>query len=400
MYNITIIGAGRSGRGMLGELFNAQGGYHITFVDNNSALVEGLRKQGFYHVTMSDIKSGEERISRVEGFDIIDAWKQQQAYLESVARADIVCTALLPGAFDDVMDYLAKAIRLRREMGIKAPMHITLGANYVGLPEYFSEGMSRRLSGEDAEYYAKHVRLIMSIVNRKNLLPTADSRLDDYHIIGDNKAVLRVEDVESLRNLEACPQFFRFEKNLSAAMAVKIWGGNLVQCSMAFVALKYGLNNTYDAAYHPISSKYAYYAALEGGYGVAKEYGIEDGGQKTAKSKVAVFRSETFRDSLYRIAREPVRKLGKRDRFIGPALLCLKYGKTPYFIAKCCAYGFFYRNSDDSQSLAMGEDIKDRGIERVIEDYCGLDLRVDDERLLYELILSAYRDIADGDPVA
>ena len=82
--------------------------------------------------------------------------------------------------------------------------------------------------------------------------------------------------------------------------------------------------------------------------------------------------------------------MGRNDRFIGPALLCLKYGRTPYFIAKCCAYGFFYRAADDPQSLRMGEEIAYDGIDAVILRYTGLNTAVPEERLLFDLIRNAY----------
>lgn len=391
MYSVTIIGAGRSGRGMLGELFQREGGrYRVTFVDCDSALINGLRTQGYYHVTMNNLKEHTQSTVKVEGFELIDAWKQPEAYHESVARADMVLTALLPDAFEDAMDHLATAIRLRMRLGLRTVLPITLGANYVGLYETYRKGLLSRMDPEETAYFEQYILLVMSIVNRKNLLPESDERLDPYHIIGDDKSVLRVEDLPALREAPVCPSFFRFEKNLSAAMAIKIWAGNLVQCSMAFVALRYGLDNTYDAAYHPLASRYAYYAAQEGYWGVSREYGLSEDPIERAVKQVCVFRNETFRDSLHRIAREPLRKMGRNDRFIGPALLCLKYGRTPYFIAKCCAYGFFYRASDDPQSLRMGEEIARDGIEKVILHYTGLDIDVPEEKLLFDLICNAY----------
>ena len=69
---VVIIGAGRSGRGMLGEMYYTDGSYHITFADRDASLVSGLRKQGYYTVHMSNVKMGTSRDTRVEGFDILD----------------------------------------------------------------------------------------------------------------------------------------------------------------------------------------------------------------------------------------------------------------------------------------------------------------------------------------
>lgn len=54
---VLIIGSGRSGRGMLGELYH-KAGFHIVFADNDPSLVNGLRAVGHYSVEMTDLKSG------------------------------------------------------------------------------------------------------------------------------------------------------------------------------------------------------------------------------------------------------------------------------------------------------------------------------------------------------
>ena len=42
---VTIIGAGRSGRGMLGEMFYQEKNYSIVFADIDTGLVQGLAEQ-------------------------------------------------------------------------------------------------------------------------------------------------------------------------------------------------------------------------------------------------------------------------------------------------------------------------------------------------------------------
>ena len=392
---VTIIGAGRSGRGMLGELYDSAG-YQITFADIKDELVEGLRKQGFYTVRMTDMKTGQSQERTVEGFDIIHAGREKERYLETLIHSDLISTALLPGDFDAVIEDLAAAVRLRRRRGIRSLLFITLGANYVGLYEYFQEKMTAALTGEDGEYFRLYIRLVMSIVNRKNLLAGEEERKKDpFRIIGDNKAVLRVEDSGELAGCPYLPSFFRLEKGLGAAMAVKIWTGNLVQCAMAFVALRDGLTDTYEASFHEDASRYACYASEEGYRAVAAEYGLPP---RDDRQMVTIFRNPGLRDSLYRIVREPIRKFGRNDRFIGPALCCMRHGILPYFITRCLAYGFLYSNEEDLQSLELQAYIREHGIGQAVLHVCQLELERQEERVVYELILDAYRDITRQDP--
>lgn len=240
----------------------------------------------------------------------------------------------------------------------------------------------------------------MSIVNRKNLLPPEQERTEDaYRVIGDDKPVLRVEDSEELCACPNMPSFFRLEKNLSAAMVVKIWTGNLVQCSMAFVALAHGLTRSCEAAYHPVASRYAYYAAAEGYNGVAREYGLPPRTAEQAREPVAVFRTRNVDDSLFRIVREPIRKLGRNDRLIGPALCAAKQGILPYYICRSCAYAYLYQNEEDPQSVALQRLLGQKGIYAAVREVSQLDPEAAEEKLVLELIVNSYYDISGQDPL-
>ena len=43
--------------------------------------------------------------------------------------------------------------------------------------------------------------------------------------------------------------------------------------------------------------------------------------------------------------------------------------------------------------------IKENGIEKTIQEVCGLDLNIDNEKIIYEIILKKYYDLKDDDPV-
>lgn len=396
---VLIIGAGRSGRGMLGELFDADN-YQLVFADNDSQLVEGLRRQNYYTVQMSDLSTNENVERRIENFKILDTIKDHDAYIKQILEADIVCTALKPDAFEQVAEDLAEAVNKMYESNLDKKILVTLGANYVGLYKRFDELIRQALKDECISVYESKMCLIMSIVNRKNLLPDVRNQTEDqYRIIGDNKPVLRVEDVSELRTMKILPTFFRLEKNLDLAMVYKIWTGNLVQCSMAFVALKEGIQYTNEAAHHPKASLYAYYAAIEGYNGVAAEYDLPPRSNEDAKKTVTIFRNEEFQDSLYRIAREPIRKFGRNDRFIGPALCCIRHGIVPYYITKCLAYGFFYYNENDEQSIVLKKMIEDEGIKQTIVKCCDLHLEIKEDSMIYQLILNAYYEILGRNPL-
>jgi len=64
---IVIWGAGRIGRGFIGDIFS-DAGYQLTFIDDAHVLVDGLRKQGTYRVVRA---AGADDIEMVDIKDLI-----------------------------------------------------------------------------------------------------------------------------------------------------------------------------------------------------------------------------------------------------------------------------------------------------------------------------------------
>lgn len=395
---ILIIGSGLSGRGMLGEMASREN-FRIVFADKDKALTDGLKKAGFYTVKMTNLKQGVSRETRVDHFEVLNTVEDHSAYMQEIGRTDFALTALRPESFDEAIKDLAEGIACRAEIQNPAPLFITLGANYVGLLEYYREGLEKAVPSQAKDYYHRNVHLIMSIVNRKSRAPETADPHDPFRVEGDDKPVLMVEDDQALAECRYRPEFFQLKHNLSAAMAVKIWSGNVVQCTMAFAALHQGMTSSYEAACDPLSSMIAYYAADESYRAVSAEYGLPERSEKEKKRPVGIFRSREFHDSLYRIARDPIRKLGYNERFIGPARLCIRHGILPYFICLGAAYGFLYRNPDEPQCVELEKAVREMGIEKAILWFCGLDPSKNDERIIYELIRDHYRILAKDNPM-
>lgn len=399
MKKVLIIGAGRSGRGMLGELYDADQ-FNITFADINSNLIEGLRNQGYYTVQMKEIATGKCVERTIENYSVLDVSKEYDTYIATFAKFKYVSIAVMAEDFDSVSKAISDMIIYRKENNIKDTMYITLGANYVGLRKKFEELINEYLKDYKICPNDVNVHLLMSIVNRKNLLPeNAENLQDHYRVIGDNKPVLRVDDDDLLREEKDLPSFFRLENNLDAAMAIKIWTGNVVQCSMAFVALQKNYEYTDEAANDNDSSRYAYFASKEAYEAVKQEYGLSERSEEESKYTVTIFRSTKFRDSLYRIARQPIRKFKKNDRFVGPALCCLKHGIVPYYITLCLAYGFLYRNPKEPDTILIEKYINEKGIQKAIIHFCELNLKNENERIVYELVLNHYYNITNYQPL-
>jgi mannitol-1-phosphate 5-dehydrogenase len=83
---------------------------------------------------------------------------------------------------------------------------------------------------------------------------------------------------------------------------------------------------------------------------------------------------EEMIDTIFRVAKDPLRKLSNNDRLTGSALFCLKHGIDPASIVCAIANGMAYDEKDDPSALKIQGYIKDLGIAEATAKVCGLPL--------------------------
>ena len=391
---ITIIGAGRSGRGMLGEMFYSEGGFRLVFADIDSNLVRGLSKQGYYTVEQKNLLTGECKKTCVEGFEVVDTVREHRKYMEYLSDSEMIGTALFPSAFDQVAKDLTEMVRMRKGLKKVRPVAILLGGNFVGLEQYFYTKISASLEKDELDYFHKYIALVTAKVNRKVVYP--DNFLEDsYFLTGDDKEVLMVDKKFLFPKSYHYPSFFVLKENMELGLIEKIWSENLRHVTFAFIGSFYGYETINEAVRDSYVRKSAYYAWKEGRRALLEEYGLPIPDDNAVKTEFEKFASPFFEDRLSRIGREPIRKLKRNDRLVGPALLCLRHRIVPYFISRSIAYGFFYHDPADEEACKLQRYVHEEGIERAILQYCQLSRDEPCENILFQLILRNYDEIAD-----
>lgn len=391
MREITIIGAGRTGRGMLGELFDSTGKYHLNFADSNTDFVKGIRNQGYYKVEMKNLLTGEEVVRKIENFDIFDIFEDREKYIERLAESEMIVTALFPEAFNQAIKDIVESIKLRYKRKINQPSAVILGANYVGLTEYFLPRIKSQLNEEEKEYCNQYIAVVGCNANRKITFPDVDQ--GDFLLVGDNKPILMVNDAFKFSDKYDYPDFFSKVPNIELKMIEKIWSENLEHISLAFLGNSKGYKTVNEAINDTYIRKTVYYAWREAREAMNRKYGLVIPDDTFKQEVYQKFASPYFADKLVRIGRDTKRKLKKNDRLLGPAYLCLENDVYPYFILRATAYGFFYKDPKIPDSLEITDFVVNNGIEAAVEKYCELDLSDERDKIVHQIIVKSYKDI-------
>jgi mannitol-1-phosphate 5-dehydrogenase len=104
-----------------------------------------------------------------------------------------------------------------------------------------------------------------------------------------------------------------------------------------------------------------------------KEYGFEPDELREYRRKVlARFSNPHISDDVTRVARCPIRKLGRNERFVSPALRLLDMGHMPVHLATVIGAVLRYDHPEDEEAQELQEAISVAGERSALALYAGI----------------------------
>lgn len=395
---VVLIGAGKIGRGYIADLFNTAG-YKLVFLEYAEGLVQKLRQQGYYTIFRShDDRPGFDK-AVIRGYDAYCTQTEYEQCINAIASTNYVTIHVFPMACESIGHMIGDAIKLRYKNGNSEPLDLLFCVNFVYPGEIFKKYILERLTPEEAAFMEEHVGFVESLVFRLGADPMPEMRQEDeLSILSGDRDFLPVGNEWKGQIPEGVKLVVR--DNMPARLVYKIWAGNTSHLAKASFGQRRGYQWAWQSDEDPYVRKCAAFCAREASFGVAAEFGMQE-------SELRDHPEERFdpasinkdvEDPLTRIAQDPKRKLARNDRLVGPALLCLKHGRLPYYLARSAAMMFYFQNPKDAAAVEIQNYVSENGIEKAIEKYCQLDRSKKEEELLFQLILAQYFEENDADP--
>jgi mannitol-1-phosphate 5-dehydrogenase len=149
----------------------------------------------------------------------------------------------------------------------------------------------------------------------------------------------------------------------------------------------YGYETTTQAMDNPIITNTLKGVLSETGNMLKCKYGFTESHMNLHINElIARYENEGMDDSLQRLSRDPIRKLGHGERIVGAILRCMECGIFPSEIIKVLFYTVNYMDLNDKSACRLSEILNEGGMEAVLTDIC--EIQRNDE--LFEAICKAY----------
>lgn len=384
---ILIWGAGRIGRGFIGDIFSSSD-YELVFVDQSKQLIELLNRRGSYTVVGA---SGKESIQRkhIDRFTALHlSQKDEIQYIFN--QIDVMAVATFPKDFENVAAELRPMILARRSSKPDSPLDIILCTNLVHAGPVFTEALYRDLDEEQRAYFDSKIGVVESLIIRM-APPAPDEEVEeDPLIVWTNGYGEFPVDVTAFKGMPPDIKAFRLVDDMRAEEKRKIYTYNMCHAILGYFGYQFGYELLVDCLADPMLRAEAVGALEEISSALHKAYGFSVQEMKEwSEDVIAQTDNRSIGDTVIRMTANPIRKLHKEDRLVGPALLCLKNGVEPMHITRAIAAALHYRNEEDPKSIVLSDAISKKGLMSVLEEICGLGTDPL-ERQLAESIMKTY----------
>lgn len=360
MKNVLIVGAGRLGKGFVGEtFFNA--GWHITFLDKDPRVIDELNKTKTYDVT---VHTTEEVFTHtISNFDayLID---DQQSVIDSFLKTDLVMLPLYPVDFEDAAKALAIGFNRQYELDPSAKKTLICLTNRNHIIDRITNYFRDSLANDDVRaWFDQNVVVRDSIVRRSTDAVTAYAT----HIETTAVSSLIIEgpvysDFSDVKWLDV-------RKNVEMLKDIKVFLINGPHATTAYYGHWRGHENIPDAEEDPAVEKLVKGVHDATVQAVLYEYPVTRDDIRELEFLPAA--KDEMVDSIFRVAYDPIRKTSPHDRFMGVIDLCLKYDIDYAPITKALATAFVYVESRDPNAVKIQKDIQKNGIRPTVSKYIG-----------------------------
>ncbi len=302
---------------------------------------------------------------------------------------DLVTTAVGPTILEKIAVTIANGLRARRKAN-GAPLNIIACENVINQTTLLREHVFKTLSDEDKAWVDENIGFADCAVDR--IVPPYDSSGRGSPLdVGVEGFYEWVVDECALRRTPIRLKGVKLTKDLQAYVERKLFTLNCGHAIIAYLGFLKG-HSTIDTAVRDKEIHDVVHATLrdEAGAALMRKHKFDEVEYGQYIDKIMErFANARLEDDVVRVGREPLRKLSKGDRLLGPTGMALEFGLPTDNLSMGIAAAFLYDVPEDTQSVELQNRVKREGISKVVADVTGFEEGGEEHRK----ITDAYRGL-------
>ena len=356
-------GAGNIGRGFVGLILH-RAGYEVVFADVVDELIDGLKRTPSYRVKEVGLESREEV---VDNYRAVNSRRDEPAVVDEIASADIVTTAVGP----TVLKFIAPVIAagLRKRPGGAAPVAVMACENAVNATDVLAGHIREQVP--DAEWPAVTARTVFANTAVDRIVP-AQSGQDGLDVTVETYFEWAIERPPFGGQEPSIPDA-TWVDNLAPYIERKLFTVNTGHATTAYHGFARGISKLSDAL-----ADDAVRTAVEGVLAETKQLLVAKHGFPAEAQQAYVdqilqrFANPYLPDTVDRVGRQPLRKLSRSERLIGPAAELAERGIRPQYLLATVDAALSFDVPQDPESVELQHLLKTLPAAEATERITGL----------------------------
>lgn len=383
-------GGGNIGRGFVAEFLH-NSGYEVVFVDVMDAIIEKLQQTPSYTVT--EIGDDGERTFTIDHYRAINSKYEMDKVVQEIASADVVTCAVGPNILKFVAEPVAKAIQART---LDYPLAVIACENAINATTtwrgFIESYLKDKLSAGELVGDEKRARYANSAIDRIVPAQDADAGLNvkiekfsewcvEQKPFENGGKKPTIEGVHFVDDLEPYIERKLFTVNTSHAAAA-YYGYNRGK--------KFIHESLQDKEIHDIVRD----CVKETAHLIVNKHGISVQEQNEYVEKIITrISNPTLADGVERVGRAPLRKLSRKERFVGPAAHLVERGDKVDALLGAIEMALRFQNVEgDDESVELAKILKEQSAEDATSKITGLEK----DHGLYKLIVPIVKKVQDS----
>ena len=375
---VLIVGAGKIGRGFIAHLFY-RSGYKIWLVDASAKTVQLLNKFKQYRVDLAGKETDTTEYIEIAGAFTLD---DPSKVAEVLRRVKIIATSVGAGNIEQLALFFRDLLMLTDR---NDPLNWLICENANEPAKTIRKVLLQGATGRFHDYINTRLGLVETQVLRTGMPAKADIAVNEPLALRMQEWWSLPLDKDAFIGEIPLVEGFSPRAGFANELKRKLYTFNGTNGPIAYIGWANGFVILHEAAL-----AYPEFFKLiqeESAFGLVHEFGLDEDEQRAFMAvAIAKYTDPALADKIERNAVDTKRKLARDERLVGPAVLCLKYGRPPKAYAKAIAAAYFYNGSKDVGTMEVQATIRSSGIETAIRLYSG----IDESSPLYHLVVESY----------
>lgn len=361
-------GAGNIGRGFVAEFLH-NSGYEVVFCDVMDSVIEQLNASKSYKV----IQVGSEGTSEttITNYRAINSKLNEAQVIDEITTADIVTCSVGPNILKFIAPVIAKGVDARPNDA--TPIAVIACENAIGATDTLAEHIKHpNHTPEDRlEDHHERARYANSAIDR--IVPAQDPnagldvKLEKFYEWVVDRSPFHDHAPPAIKGV-------KWVDDLIPYIERKLFTVNTGHAAAAYHGYYHKKTTVYDALQEPDIVDEVRKALAETSALIVGKHGIEESEQKAYVEKIIKrIGNPHLEDAVERVGRAPLRKLSRKERFIGPAAELAEEGKPFDALLDAAEMAFRFQNVEgDDESAELAKIMAGNSPEAVVEKVCGL----------------------------